>query len=97
MTNAIWSLCAAEARRTMTIGLIAELVTAGLIVPGDVDEQGHHAWPHSPGDAIERITREWLTEWRDEIPTPGAIVWFANTEAGDEIAREVLAREVGML
>lgn len=82
-----------EQRRTLAIGVIAELIVQGLKVPGDVDDQGHHPWPQSPGDAIERITREWLTEWLDEVPTPGAIVWLANTPAGDEIARRVLARE----
>jgi len=65
----------------------------GLMIAGDVDEHGHHPWPHSMGGAIERITRTWLTEWPDEIPTPGAIVWLANTEAGNRVGREVLARE----
>jgi hypothetical protein len=95
VTNSIWDLTTPENRRTLTIGLIAELLVEGLMVPGDVDYQGHHPWPHSPGDAIERITREWLTEWREEVPAPGAIVWLANTAAGDEIARRVLAREAG--
>jgi hypothetical protein len=82
-----------EQRRVVAIGLIAELLVDGLMLPGDVDEHGHHPWPHSPGDALERITREWLTEWRNEVPPPGAIVWLANTEAGSAIARDVLARE----
>ena len=80
-------------RRTLALGVIAELLVGRLVVPGDVDDQGHHTWPCSPGEAVERITREWLTAWRDEIPTPGAIVWLANTARGDEIARHVLARE----
>lgn len=80
-------------RRTLAIGLIAELLVEGLMLAGDVDEHGHHPWPHSVGDAIERITRTWLTEWPDEIPTPGAIAWLANTEAGNRAGREVLARE----
>ena len=80
-------------RRTLAIGIIAELVTEGLMVPGDADEQGHHPWPHSAGDAIERIVREWLADWPNEIPTPGAIVWLANTAKGDEIGRRVLERE----
>ena len=82
-----------EQRRAFTFGLIAELLVEGLMIPGDVDGAGHHPWPHSPGEAIERIIREWLTEWVDEVPTPGAIVWLANTEAGDAIGRDVLARE----
>lgn len=83
----------AESRRILTIGLIAELIVEGLMIPGDVDEQGHHPWMLSRGEAIERIAREWLSEWREEIPTPGAIVWLDNTETGDAIARSVLARE----
>jgi hypothetical protein len=93
VTNSVWDLVAAENRRTMTLGLIAELLVERLMVPGDVDDQGHHPWPHSPGEAVERIAREWLAEWQDEIPTPGAIVWLANTERGNEVARRVLARE----
>jgi hypothetical protein len=80
-------------RRTFALGLIAELLVEGLMVAGDVDEQGHHPWPCSPGEAIERIAREWLTEWGDELPTPGAIAWFANTPRGNEIAQTVLRRE----
>ncbi|OOP63846.1 hypothetical protein BMF89_05430 [Arthrobacter sp. SRS-W-1-2016] len=80
-------------RRTLTIGLTAELLMEGQMIAGDVDEQGHHPWPHSTGDAIERITRTGLTEWPDDFPTPRAIVWLANTEAGNRVGREVLARE----
>jgi hypothetical protein len=79
--------------RTFSIGLIAEVLVEGLMIAGDYDRDGHHPWRHSPGEAIERITREWLTEWRDDTPPPGAIVWLANTEEGNRIGRTVLARE----
>ena len=82
-----------EQRRTYSLGLIAELLVEGLMVPGDVDDHGHHAWPCSAGEAVERIVREWLTDWPQEVPTPGAIVWRANTESGDEVAKRVLAQE----
>jgi hypothetical protein len=85
----------ADQLRELSLGIIAEVIAQGLVVPGDYDRDGHHPWPHSPGEAIERITRAWLTEWRSEIPPPGAIVWLANTEAGTEIGRRVLAREAG--
>lgn len=88
-------LTAAEPLRELTIGLIAEVITSGLMSAGDYDRDGHHPWPHSPGEAIARVTREWLTEWPDEIPPPGAIVWLANTASVNEVARQVLAREVG--
>lgn len=82
-----------EQRRTQALGLIAELLVERLMVPGDVDEQGHHPWPCSPGEAVERITREWLTDWRDDVPTPGAIVWLALTPAGRDVAQSILERE----
>jgi len=80
---------------TFSIGLIAEVLIEGLMVAGDYDRDGHHPWPHSPGGAIERIAREWLVDWPDEVPPPGAIVWLANAEIGSEIANQVLAREAG--
>ena len=80
-------------RRELALGLIAELLVEGLVVAGDVDEHGHRPWACSPGEAIARITREWVTEWSGEVPTPGAIVWFANTDEGDLVANAVLARE----
>lgn len=79
--------------RTFTIGLIAELLVEGLMLAGDAGPDGHHPWPCSPGEAIERITREWLTEWGDDVPTPGAIVWLSNTQAGNKMAEDSLARE----
>jgi hypothetical protein len=79
--------------RELSLGVIVEVICSGLMIPGDYDRDGHHPWPHSTGDAIERISREWLDEWADDIPVPGAIVWLANTESGNEIARQVLERE----
>lgn len=92
-TNSVRHLVSGPNVRTLTIGLITEAVVEGLMLPGDVDSEGHHPWPCSAGEAIERIAREWLTEWADELPTPGAIVWLANTEAGNQIARRVLQQE----
>ncbi|MGH9170159.1 MAG: hypothetical protein ACRD0Z_04735 [Acidimicrobiales bacterium] len=82
-----------EQLRELALGLITEVICLGLMVPGDYDQGGHHAWPHSPGDAIERIAREWLNDSGDEAPTPGAIVWLANTESGNDVALRVLERE----
>lgn len=63
------------------------------MLAGDYDRDGHHPWPHSPGDVIERIAHEWLTDLRGEVPALGSIAWFSNTEAGNEVALHVLARE----
>jgi hypothetical protein len=82
-----------DARRATTFGLIAQVVFQGLMVPGDIVDGAHVAWTCSAAEAVERIVNEWLTEWGDEVPTPGAIVWLANTPRADEIAHAVLARE----
>ena len=82
-----------EHLRELSLGIIVEVICMGLMIPGDYDQDGHHPWPHSMGDAIERISREWLEEWADDVPTPGAIVWLANTESGNEVAQRVLERE----
>ncbi len=79
--------------RRLAIGLIAELITEHLVVPGDISVGDHVPWQCSEGEAIERIVREWLDEWGEDVPTPGAIVWLDNTPAGDETARTVLRRE----
>jgi hypothetical protein len=79
--------------RELSLGIIVEVLCPGLMVPGDYDQDGHHPWPHSPGDAIERISREWLDQWAYDVPAPGAIVWLANTDFGNEVARHVLGRE----
>ncbi len=79
--------------RSLCLGLIAEVIVQGLMVPGDVDADGHHPWQTSPGRALERITREWVDDWSETPPEIGAIVWLANTPAGDAVAREALARE----
>lgn len=79
--------------RTAAIGLIAELLVNELMLPGDLSGGEHHPWDCSTGDAIKRITAEWLVYDSYDLPYPGAVVWLANTEAGNEIARAVLARD----
>lgn len=81
------------ALRDFTLELIAEVLREGLMIAGDIVEGDHVPWQTRAEEAAERIAREWLDEWGDEVPTPGAIVWLSNTAAGDEIARSVLERE----
>lgn len=81
------------ALRDFTLELIAEVLREGLMIAGDIVEGDHVPWQTSAEEAAERIAREWLDEWGDEVPTPGAIVWLSNTAAGDAIARSVLERE----
>lgn len=83
------------ALRDVTLTLIAEVLRKGLMVAGDLVGNEHVPWHGEPEEWVERIRQEWLDEWGDEVPTPGAIVWLNNTQAGDEVARDVLARESG--
>lgn len=81
------------ALRERTLALIAEVLRAGLMVAGDLVEYEHVAWPCEPEQWIERIRAEWLDEWGDEIPPPGAIGWLNNTPEGDRVARDLLVGE----
>lgn len=78
--------------RELAVGLIAELIVSELVVPGDYDGDTHQPWKCSAGDAIVRITEEWLA-WGDSAPTPGAIVWLALSPAGAALGAAVLQRE----
>ncbi|WP_250290210.1 hypothetical protein [Frankia sp. CiP1_Cm_nod1] len=78
--------------RALSIGLIAEVLTSGLMVAGEYDGSGFRQWECSTGEAIVRITQDWLA-WGDEDLTPGAVVWLDVTPAGQAIGEAVLARE----
>ena len=71
---------------------MAEVLTQRLMVAGDYDGHGHVPWPGTPADAIARIIERW-TAWGEDFLTPGAIVWLANTPAGEEIGQRVIERE----
>jgi hypothetical protein len=81
------------ALRDATLSMIAEVLRDRLMVAGDIITGEHAPWHGSADDAVRRITQEWLDESGVDAPTPGAIVWLANTPAGDQRARAVLARE----
>ncbi|WP_426301883.1 hypothetical protein [Arthrobacter sp. R-11] len=83
------------AMRDLTLDLIAETLRKGLMTAGDIIGNEHVPWHGDPEQWVKRIRLEWLDEWRDDVPSPGAIVWLSNTPAGDQIARDVLTREGG--
>jgi hypothetical protein len=80
-----------EAIRLLALGLIAEVVSDGLMVAGTADEFGFHVWPVASGDAMRQVAELWDSS--ELCPTPGAVAWFSNTERGNEIGRAVLERE----
>lgn len=82
-----------KVRRAGALGLIAEAIFGGLMVPGDVVGRDHIPWTTSLSASFERIARKWITEWDEAWPTPGSIVWLDNTPEGDALARAVLERE----
>ena len=78
--------------RWLSVGLIAELLTQGLMVAGEYDGEKHAPWDCATGAAIERVS-EARSAWGDSAPTPGAIVWLDLTGAGRQVAEEIVARE----
>jgi hypothetical protein len=78
--------------RWLSVALITDVLTRGLMVAGEYDGEKHAPWDCSTGAAIERISEAW-SAWGDSAPTPGAIVWLDLTPAGRQLAEEIVARE----
>ena len=78
--------------RDLAVGLVARLITTGLVVAGECDGAGHRPWECSAEAAIGRIVEEWVGR-RDPFVMPGEIVWLDATGEGQLIGEGVLARE----
>lgn len=78
--------------RQLSIGVIAEVLVAGLMVAGDVIDGKHHTWNSTPADSLRRITAEWTAVGEVQL-YPGQIVWLCNTAEGNERGQAVLDRE----
>lgn len=74
------------------MGLIARLIIAGLIVPGEYDGTGHVAWGCSAAESIARIVEEWSAR-TDPFVMPGEIVWLDASAEGQRLGEAVLLRE----
>ena len=81
-----------EPRRALAIGLVAQAICAGLLVAGEVTDDGFLPWDCGSASALAHIVEEWVA-WGDAELTPGAICWFNLTEVGERMGQEVLARE----
>lgn len=86
---------APDVLRQLSIGIIAELLSGGLMVAGDMVTQGEYgifrAWDLSPGDSIVRITNAWVEESPYEKPDSYSIVWLENTDLGKALGEAALA------
>jgi uncharacterized protein YceH (UPF0502 family) len=77
--------------RDLALGLIARLLVAGLVVPGEADESTHPTWGGSPGEVIARIVEDWSAR-SDPFVMPGEIVRLDTTPAGQSLGEAVLRR-----
>lgn len=66
--------------------LIQRMLESGDFVAGDLTGTGFERWPGAASDWMRRIQDDWATRG-EEVPTPGSIVWFDITEAGQSAAR----------
>ena len=80
-------------RRTMSFGAIAEVVVAGLMIPGSVPDRTFVPWDTSEGDSIAAIVRQWLSEWGKDFPNLDFDICLKNTADGTELALSVITRE----
>lgn len=67
------------------LALIRTLLEQGMMVAGDLSEEGFREWGLSPDAAFARIEREWRALGRS--PALHEIGWLSNTEHGDAFAR----------
>jgi hypothetical protein len=75
------------------IRVTAHLISHGLARPGDAPAD-FVAWSCTADEAIERIEPDWRSR-ADPFVGPGEIVWLDLTPAGEEAAREAVARHRG--
>ena len=68
--------------RSLALGLIAEALVRGHVQPGAVTDGAHVPWECAPLEAIARIVLAWPAV-EEPPPTPGEIVWFELTAAGE--------------
>jgi len=81
----------AEDRRAVAIGLMASAVCRGLVQAGEIVDGKFAPWALDPDRAVAHITDQWMKIEAGE-ERPGDVVWLCNTEAGDALAQNALAR-----
>lgn len=72
-------------REQLIHDLLEYLLGNGLMVAGDLGEEGHEAWTDSVEESINRILRQYKEL---SFVDSAYICWLANTPEGDRLARE---------
>lgn len=81
--------------REETLGIVSDLLEAGLIRPGfPTRDGGFEPWALSAEAALARIVRGWNE--LDHEPTLGDIVWFEATEKGEKYIAGYSPRDSGL-
>jgi len=75
-----------EAMR-LSIEIVREVVSSGLMKAGDVTLDGFHEWDLPVNEVLDRIEREWAV--LRGLPKLGEICWLCSTEEGDNRARQL--------
>lgn len=81
-------------RRTVALGLLAEVLLGGLMEAGSVTDDGFAAWTCSPAESVERAAELWLSR-SDPLVMPGEILWLSTTQSGSALGAAVLMEERG--
>jgi hypothetical protein len=77
-------------QRSLTIALVAQVVALNWMTPGQLVGGGEFVpWNLPLSESIARVSTAWKPEWSAEAIQPGQIVWLANTDLGDQVAKGV--------
>jgi uncharacterized protein YceH (UPF0502 family) len=61
--------------RDLALGLIARLIVAELVVPGELEGSTHRPWDSGPAEAVAWIVEDWIAR-SDPLVAPGEVVWL---------------------
>lgn len=74
--------------RALAVGVIAELISTGMMIAGGFVESEYVPWDCPGSEAIGRIAYRWATVGNID-PIANEIVWLSNTPEGDAVARSL--------
>lgn len=74
--------------RQLAVEVIVSGITQGLVVPGDLTDEGFVPWGMAPEEAADRVEQLWLGA-ASPIVSHGEIAWFDATGRGDERTQQI--------